>query len=797
MVGEPLWAISKLTLLQHIIASAPPKIEGALRQLLMVIEAPDSLEGLSRVAQNLQTYEHNFEIMDALSLGMLPAPATTVDLLRWILSHTSITALPSNGGTEPSPPRGTITSNPIFAVLWMELGPKQMRVAEARLQVLVAHANLPFDRAEKPHFRSAREKAARAIRIFATQSGEELASFLPKHGTRHPAEYAQALEGMKETAPNASTRADLCSIQYLIQIAAHHSDVRRRAPGGHRRTAGTRVKRGATSPQIIEYVQSYIEEDAGVPVIIASYRPSDAIVADLEDAGSVASEYLPRSENFQVTFNDAPSAYRSASQNKLRVKAVASGVARANQKLVQKIGNLSPLELDALVEQFERACEAANLPSRKLLAVLLVACSLATGRSFAFLAGQVVPNKSSNASVYIKSCAAGRPYFELPALSLQGAQDLTVFGREQSLPAGSLVRLPCPSLIVRLLERVAVEKPTMPEDTSRDGLVADARQYLSAVAKTGSFRLTESKIENWLFSRILGLSDGGIAAAALITATQDPVATNPAQYLTLSQAEVTDLYLRAVERMNCVSAPTVGDSVQFYDGPWYIGSRYSPNQDFLRAFIEQLKSQIKSFNHKTHNVAYIHNLMVLYTVLMSSFLCCFRAVREPILRPLEIDQCTGFAGLQDKDSQDGYNARLIWVPEVMRRHLNHYADHVAAVEHYLRQNHPGGGGSMARLFFLDAQGGTQEATVALLTREFAVAGWHLPLNAGRHYVKTQLRCACAHETLLAYLGHWRRGTEPWASASSLDPQAYQADLAPALTRLLEADGWEALTGLPS
>lgn len=799
---------AKQTMLEKMVASSPPAISAELKRLLMVIEAPDNLEGLARVVRNLQEYSQNLAGMAELpSLGELPEPRTLAPVLDWVLSVTLTPELgPSDANFEraTSPPRGTLKTKPIYAALWLDLAPSQMRVRDALLQTLQAHARLPFSNAEKGRYRSAREKAGRAVRMMATIAPNELHSYLPPQGTLSPTAYAAELEKFIATADDLEIRADLRSIQYLIEIASDGSKVRSRSAGGQRQSGGVVVRRRTRGLRHSHDVQAYSVEDAGAAVTIISATNDESIVADLEDAGSISSEYTSPSETFIIQFDDLPSAERSAGQNRVRAEAVARGVGRANRRLVQQVNSLSPLEIDGLVQEIASVCETPRSEPRAIRAALLIACVLATGRTLEILAPLILRNDASTQDACITRFA-GRRYFELPALRLQGVQDLTAEGRAQAVQTGSMVRLPCPSLIERLFDRIERTKEAKSKPGDASDLVVDARKFLSAASKAQSARFAERRVESFLFNQILNLGDGGIAAAALITATHNPVATNPAQYLTLSQLEVSDLYLRAVRPLNRVDPPASIDNVSFPNDSHSIGSRYSPSREFLWLFIVKLKEMVRTPKGLTNSYIDIHNAMVLYTVMMSSIGCGFRAIREPILRPWEIDQTNGFAVLQDKDSQDGYNARLIWVPEVMRRQLDHFAAHTATIKNLLHEVDARRQKQMSKndniqlstfpvLFLLDNHGRVVDATVTALTLAFAGSGWHLPLNSGRHYMKTQLRHETAEETLLAFMGHWRRGTEPWLAGSALDPEAYRANLAPALTRILEEDGWEPLKG---
>ncbi len=51
---------------------------------------------------------------------------------------------------------------------------------------------------------------------------------------------------------------------------------------------------------------------------------------------------------------------------------------------------------------------------------------------------------------------------------------------------------------------------------------------------------------------------------------------------------------------------------------------------------------------------------------MLGFASGYRAVRNPLECINQIDWHTGFACISDKDDLDYYNARLVWLPEIIR-----------------------------------------------------------------------------------------------------------------------------------
>ncbi|WP_426169657.1 hypothetical protein [Sandarakinorhabdus sp. DWP1-3-1] len=849
--------------LEGLIALAPADLADPLQQLFTLIDAPASAQGFQRVARNLENLRLDIEeFVGSVAEDTGLWPSNLASSLQWLLSVAASECLAALG-IDPSgglgPPRGTLTAHPIYAALWLDLSTDQGCIREALVQIVVAHAMLPAPRLGTDLYHSAREKAGRAVRELAKLDPHMSSSWLPVQNVRSTTAYAAKLKSTIETVGSAAIGRHLGSIRHLIETATAQRNVRRRGTGNRHREIGQRMSPSEAtvdddsddgsdpenhniedannveahtaddvdaaeadvaavpdtdlsvdlterhSSEKVSRIETHQAEDVGATVTVVAALPANDVAADLEDSGSISSEIEPSSETFIVRFEDEPGAERSAMQNRLRVQAVGKGIARSNQKLVGQVTTLSTLEIDALIEQITRACSDRAATLLEVKSAVLVCCSLATGQSFADLAGLVDGVIDDENPVWLEK-QGGQYFFRVSPLELQGAQELTRLGSEQAVGAGWQTWLPCPSLTQKLLAQVLRGSDGTSKFADAAALIAGANEFLARASKAQSARFTERRIQGWLFLQILNLHDGGIAAAALITATSDPLATNPAQYLTLSWTEVTDLYLRAVKPLNRGWRSVTTENVRVPSTPIpAIGSHYLPLQDELAAFIARMQHELESLKRANAGFVAIHNAMTLYTVKMSGFACGFRTVREPILRPSEIDETTGFAVLQDKDSQDGYNARFLWVPLTMRSQLKFYTAHLGHIRDAIRETDParyqqmepppsGQTSISSGLFLLDENGVSYDATVPILKEACAEAGWHLPLNAGRHYLQSHLRIHCSNDTMLAFLGHWSRGTEPWSSDSGFDPEAYRADLGPALTKLLAADGWRAISG---
>lgn len=205
----------------------------------------------------------------------------------------------------------------------------------------------------------------------------------------------------------------------------------------------------------------------------------------------------------------------------------------------------------------------------------------------------------------------------------------------------------------------------------------------------------------------------------------------------------------------------------------------------------------------------LHNNVTRYTAFLIAFSTGFRAIRDPFLSAAEIDWQSGFAVLSDKDNEDGYNSRLIWLPPVCLQQLQLFREHqqnalyrlnILIPSIFSNPDRPRRDATVRYMFFVkeDEDGNEYEAITLgpkLLGKNLRSV-YALPFNSSRHYLRScLLERKCPVEVINAFMGHFERGEEPWGVYSGLSPLAYREALIETLVPLLNEDGWEALPGL--
>lgn len=364
-------------------------------------------------------------------------------------------------------------------------------------------------------------------------------------------------------------------------------------------------------------------------------------------------------------------------------------------------------------------------------------------------------------------------------------------------------------------------------------------------------RLNEHKISMYLFNRMITETSGDIADAILMTGRYHPLGQTLLHYTSPSVERLQELYKKTIDNIykdleaegyqklpetdepsvvDCLVKEQVSSETDtlvqlgLFDGvpepgnqdleasgsnnpePYpVIGSDFLPTQAAVQAMIKTLRSKIEGsiksiilLDQETLSaIRDYHNAYSLYTLSMLGYATGYRAVKDPFLELEEIDPDTGLAVISDKDGPELYNARLVWVPEVVRQQLSHYRDHVNRLmpileQVDLQQASFGAKQHMPLIFLLEPPFHWVQArpkTLQPLLQDLLP----LPINVNRRFLRTNLReKGCPAEVVDAFMGHWGRGQEPWGKHSSMSAYDLIEVLKPYIERLLNALGYQAL-----
>lgn len=335
-------------------------------------------------------------------------------------------------------------------------------------------------------------------------------------------------------------------------------------------------------------------------------------------------------------------------------------------------------------------------------------------------------------------------------------------------------------------------------------LEAEAKAVLTILGK-GDPRFTLTKVRNYLFHQLVSDTQD-VAAASMLSGVRVPSAQTPSYYLQLNANHLRRIYVASLGRVlrqvyACAGLAYEPIEIEIIQHG-AVGASHCLLPETVMANAKALTANLrKKPTGRLSDMLAWHNHYTLWVVQMFMLSTGCRAIRNPLLYINEFDPVLGVGALSDKDSDDGHMSRLIWMPPLLQRQLEHYFQHCAAITQqligYLPQDD--GDARWSRGFFLlGGDSGIRREEIRPITirqRMEQVAGYipH-PINAYRKFIRTELaERGCPAEALAAFMGHWLRGEEPQDLYSSFFPLAYAEVIGEWITRLLTELGWSAIS----
>ncbi|MDQ6997742.1 MAG: hypothetical protein Q9M17_03420, partial [Mariprofundus sp.] len=118
---------------------------------------------------------------------------------------------------------------------------------------------------------------------------------------------------------------------------------------------------------------------------------------------------------------------------------------------------------------------------------------------------------------------------------------------------------------------------------------------------------------------------------------------------------------------------TIGD---YRNASAFLGSEITPTKKTVSGLVSFLKTMIaqaekKKIPHWERTIAY-HNAYTTYTILFLAYASGYRAAQDPFPDPRFLDEKTGFLVISDKDFDDSYCTRIIWLPPECVQQMKYY-----------------------------------------------------------------------------------------------------------------------------
>jgi hypothetical protein len=497
----------------------------------------------------------------------------------------------------------------------------------------------------------------------------------------------------------------------------------------------------------------------------------------------------------------------------LSAKGQSRHVAMANQLLPNSWSQMTLWEVATLVKTCGdsfRAINLQDLPSDQdmmlvetitlVLTMLFTGSNLDRAKKLLFATSD---DLGSSPLVYIKDTCEWRIRAHLSDYRLLFTDDMNnrSYKRTEHVVLPDIYNLG--GYITYLNEnRIDVSFPTQVFSRASKTYRASLKKLLRTLP-TGH-RVTEHKISSYLFNRMLELTTCDVAEAVLITGqyhrlgrtllhyTTPPMSYIRSRYSEAVQGMVKAIYQEAYGRLPPQAKPVM-DSQELY-----LGRAPCPRIEEVQKYVSDLQRALAVTKPKRTDNAYrrYHNIYTIYTAQMFAYSTGYRAVTDPFLWGDQVDEVTGLGVISDKDGPDFYNSRVVWVPEPVRRQLQHYAEHTKVIlqecgaKHVFQTvvsgEHPPG------MFFLDENWRLQHirpATAAPFLKEFL----DFPLNINRRFLRTYLRQrGCVAEVVNGYMGHWAHGEEPWGEFSTFSYSDYAKYIQGHIDKLVNELGWKTI-----
>jgi hypothetical protein len=360
------------------------------------------------------------------------------------------------------------------------------------------------------------------------------------------------------------------------------------------------------------------------------------------------------------------------------------------------------------------------------------------------------------------------------------------------------VALPLPRILSRLI-RLLIKKRN--QDSAKHSVITlfppasnalfhAVRELLAQIDPEK--RLTPHRIQQSLFGDMVISSGGDLSLVSLSLAIKHPLAATELYYDGVRAEQAVEAYFGSISKVeqyclpNLISVPHA-----IAASSAYIGCRYTPKFDAVIEEVSHIRAEASELA-RFHTVPIgdeaferAHNYNVLYCVWWFGFACSARAGEDPVPPLHQIDEQTGLSAWSDKDDENGYKTKLIWVPSDLNEQLACLERHTATVRKHLSNPQRVKGHAV---FFL-----TDGAALPVSPKSIAELNgghWGFPANAHRRVMRQALRRAnCPPAIIRAWMGWSTGGQEPWADCSHLSIPFLQAEFARYIPPLLSMLGF--------
>ena len=801
-----------------------------LEELRLLINPPPTLFSFAIVVENLSVILnriHNFQ-----RSGSKTDPDLTYKALEWLELcdfigeiraeiESCIPGFCNNGKNSFTPPlRGYYGSNSLCVALWCRVSDASLRPQYELLQtyLFLSHyyADLLSDTKQKL-IESAKSEACLASRKLANPNFSLKLLEFPAESTSFQ-HYRDLIDPIVK-----DPKSEFHNIGHFFDLAIE------------RKTAHARMAYGKRNKPEVGYDYPLVEE---LPNIDFSEEPEAGAGENIkvftvpgvdrktlkEQERSLCSPLEFNSRRSMVVLEKPgpdPSGGLSRGQQFFQAKAVSSVIKMKNQRLATDWDRMNSHEIATFLTGIQNlSVQEGNIndvPCIELSAFLAIVFWLSASPE-SVKGCDLLPDSAhfGEGLGILWDENPSRYWVVKPRTPIQSLVSSATLER-QALPMAKRYTLPIPEPAVQAMDRHFLRfKPGYQTvkifNRNLEEYLLAADDFFGDLRRIAGGRQTLQRISMHLHYMIARMPGLDITVAMSITGRNDLLGTVSNHYTAISVKALNRFYKFACSEIlfdSGITAIKVMNETVDSKGNSHVGSCYVPRELTVTAMVRDLRARLKTardnLQKEDDSPLRLHNDITIYTVLMIGFATGYRATRDPLLQKAEMDRTTGFCVISDKDGDDLYHSRIIWLPDICFQQLDLYQEHLSHFENWLFMHNQDLffdsrqkdviGRRLERetpsLFFIQNDMHGLEVRPKWISKLMKVINYDLPVNANRHYLRTNLLYrGCPVEVINAFMGHWESGVEPWGMYSGLSPLVYRDELFTHLLYLMDDIGWD-------
>ncbi|SHI99401.1 hypothetical protein SAMN02745165_01357 [Malonomonas rubra DSM 5091] len=321
-------------------------------------------------------------------------------------------------------------------------------------------------------------------------------------------------------------------------------------------------------------------------------------------------------------------------------------------------------------------------------------------------------------------------------------------------------------------------------------------RQLSQWHKNGFYRLTAFRIRNFHPRKLARMPFSDITTSDLTLGRSSHLGQTKIHYASFKSIRLAYMFNRSCKEILAESGRPDSSHCQVAaTNSFNLGTPFRLQQTTIIHTARSLRTAVDAVRKNATTVSGIvvfHNLFTAYTALLVSYAIGHRRSGLPFLATAAWDEKTGFACCRDKDTDDFYHTRLLWLPEACQEQLINYRNHLRVLNIPVAPDNV----DKDKEFFFIRQDFTVDTTLETLHDILCNHGYDFSGHPQRHFLKSVLQeRGCSPTVVELFLGHWNLGLEGWVKTSALHPADYRDELKKNLPELLEGLELSPLEGL--